>query len=162
MSVHDRQRIHGGGADTTGFVADGSRPVLVCLVRHFVPCQTPRVRDADPTSGELAFLSELASRFPVDDWYHQDDDGTLWMIVSRDFVTNGSVTATLRLDYDGRTMRGGWSPSGLNWDDGVRASDALIDTSTNDGLQVDCVEPQLDGIVAAAWFARHIEKRHSH
>ena len=45
------------------------------------------------------------------------------MIVSR-FVVDNVVRKTLRLDYDGHSLRGGWSPAFLSWDDGVRAADA--------------------------------------
>ena len=54
------------------------------------------------------------------------------MMVSYTFGPPGLAVGTLRLDYDGCDLRGGWSPSDLNWDDGVRADDARIDTSAPD------------------------------
>ena len=48
------------------------------------------MRDADPTPDETRFFQELSRRVPgLDEWYHADADGTLWMCVSFDFVTSG-------------------------------------------------------------------------
>ncbi|MEV4344595.1 hypothetical protein AB0J83_08980 [Actinoplanes sp. NPDC049596] len=117
------------------------------------------MRDAEPTAEESAFFAELARQLPdVQDWYHQDDAGTLWMITSYDFAHGNQIHKTLRLDYDGKSLRGGWSPSCLNWDDGVRADDALIDTTGPDGLRLDCVDPTIDAAVAAGWFWRHVDR----
>ena len=89
---------------------------------------------------EARFFQELSKRVRgLDDWYHQDADGTLWMTVSYTFGPPGLAVGTLRLDYDGWDLRGGWSPADLNWDDGVKADDAQIDTGAPDGLSVDCV-----------------------
>ncbi|MFI7519148.1 hypothetical protein [Micromonospora globbae] len=118
------------------------------------------MRDAEPTAEESAFFAELARHVPdVQDWYHQDDGGALWMIASYDFAQGNQIYKTLRLDYDGKSLRGGWSPSCLNWDDGVRADDALIDTAGPDGLRRGCVDPTTDAAAAAAWFRRHIDRR---
>jgi hypothetical protein len=120
------------------------------------------VRDVEPTAKESAFFAELARQVPdVQDWYHQDDDGILWMVASYDFAQGSQIRETLRLDYDGQSLRGGWSPSCLNWDDGVRADDALIDTTSPGGLRLDCVGPTADAAEAAAWFRRHIDRRHT-
>ncbi|WP_290051896.1 hypothetical protein, partial [Amycolatopsis solani] len=84
--------------------------------------------------GELAFATSLAPE--PDYWLHADDDGTPWLLVSRDCIEKRTVIATLRLDFDDRGVRGGWSPSCLNWDDGARAEEALIDVVGPDGLVV--------------------------
>jgi hypothetical protein len=81
------------------------------------------------------------------------------MTASYDFAQGNQIYETLRLDYDGKSLCGGWSPSCLNWDDGVRADDALIDTTGPDGLRLDCVDPTTDAAAAAAWFRRHIDRR---
>jgi hypothetical protein len=117
------------------------------------------VRDSDPTPDERAFFDELLRHVPgLDDWYHEDPDGTLWMVASYDFVVDNCVRKTLRLDYDGRNLRGGWSPACLNWDDGVRADDALIDTTPPDGLRIDEVSSNAAVDAASAWFKEHIER----
>lgn len=91
--------------------------------------------DREPTAAELDFATALAELVPaLDYWLHADDDGTPWLLVSQDRVEGGAVRATLRLDFDGRGIRGGWSPSCLNWDDGMRAEEALIDLVGGDGL----------------------------
>ncbi|MGW7682465.1 hypothetical protein ACWGID_17115 [Kribbella sp. NPDC054772] len=118
------------------------------------------MRDSDPTDVERAFFEGLSARVPgLDEWYHEDSDGTPWMLVSHDFVIGNAVTDTLRVDYDGTNLRGGWSPACLNWDDGVRADDALIDTSPPDGLRLDDVAPGPAAAATARWFAEHIARR---
>ena len=102
----------------------------------------------------------MSQRVPgVQDWYHQDPDGEPWMLVSYDFVEGGAVRETLRVDYDGARLRGGWSPSCLNWDDGVRAAEAFIDTGPPDGLRMDLVsDPREAAAIASAWFRAHVER----
>ncbi|MFJ8690974.1 hypothetical protein [Micromonospora wenchangensis] len=116
------------------------------------------MRDTEPTAEETAFFVELARHIPdVQDWYHQDDGGTLWMTASYDFVQGNQIYQTLRLDYDGKCLRGGWSPSCLNWDDGVRADEAMVDTAGPDGLRLGSVDPITDAAAAVAWFRRHLD-----
>ncbi|MDQ7806450.1 hypothetical protein Q5425_22140 [Amycolatopsis sp. A133] len=69
-------------------------------------------REGGPTDAELAFATSLNSLAPgLDYWLHADDDGTPWLLVSLDFFKKRAVSATLRLDFDDRGIRGGWSPS---------------------------------------------------
>jgi hypothetical protein len=106
---------------------------------------------------EREFFAALERTLPgVQDWYHADPDGTLWMIASYDLVEDNAVHGTLRVDWDGRTLRGGFSPSCLNWDDGVRAEDALIDSAAPHGLHVDGVDPAAAAEATAAWMSRHV------
>lgn len=114
------------------------------------------MRDPDPTPDEAEFFALLSRQIPdVQDWYHQDDDGTLWMCASRDYVRGNSVIATLRVDYDGSSLVGGWSPGFLNWDDGVRARIAGIDTAAPHGIDRLTDSPEHAARAAADWFATH-------
>ncbi|QIS10609.1 hypothetical protein [Nocardia arthritidis] len=119
------------------------------------------MRHQDPTPDEQSFFAALRTQVAaIDDWYHADDDGTLWVIASLDLVDrNGHIHDTLRVDYDGTSLRGGWSPAGLNWDDGVRATSAGIDTSPPDGLCHDNIAPLEAAQTAAEWFIAHRERR---
>jgi hypothetical protein len=109
------------------------------------------------TEWERRFFDELSSRIPeLQDWYHQDADGTPWMTVSYDFIAaGGGVAATLRLDYDGVELVGGWSPSFLNWDAGVRARVAEVDTTPPDGLVASMGTPEEAVGTALPWFEAH-------
>ncbi|GAB3148121.1 hypothetical protein GCM10027290_32370 [Micromonospora sonneratiae] len=118
------------------------------------------MRDSEPTPDETTFFHHLSALVPgLDDWYHADDDGGLWMMASYDFTANNAVCATLRVDYDGQKLRGGWSPACLNWDDGVRAEEALISTASPEGLHLDDLGPYDAAVAAAAWFQTHISHR---
>jgi hypothetical protein len=92
---------------------------------------------------------------PLDVWPRADDDGTPWLCISLDVMKEGAVWRTLRLDFDGATLKGGWSPSCLNWDDGVRADDAGIDASPPDGIHRVGLTPEVAAALAHAWFDDH-------
>jgi hypothetical protein len=110
------------------------------------------VREADPTAEEQLFFRSLSQRLDdLQDWYHADDDGTLWMTVSYDFCRDGCVAATLRCDWDGARLLGV-----LNWDDGVRAEVAGVATMPPDGLEADAADPELAAAIAGAWFEAHL------
>ena len=93
----------------------------------------------------------------LDYWLHEDDDGSPWLLVSEDFCIGNTIGDTLRLDFDATGMRGGWSPAFLNWDDGVRAETAAINTNGPDGMMVAAADrsPAELARVAADWFTGH-------
>lgn len=108
------------------------------------------------TPEEAVFLARLLRHRPhLDCWRHTTPDGKPWLIVSRDFVENNVIHDTLRLDFDGRTIKGGWSPAFLNWDDGVPATEAGIDLSPPDGIDLTSDSVEQLAITAAAWFRDH-------
>ncbi|MEU8418738.1 hypothetical protein AB0C24_38555 [Amycolatopsis japonica] len=112
-------------------------------------------REGEATRAERAFAMSLDTLVPgLDYWLHADDDGTPWLLVSQDIVEGDAVRDTLRLDFDARGIRGGWSPACLNWDDGVRAEEALIDLSGPDGLHYLADRAPVEDLArrAAAWF----------
>jgi hypothetical protein len=84
---------------------------------------------------EDAFLGQLLKGWSLDVWLHEDGEGQC--LLSKDFVNDGAVRATLRLDYDGSRIEGGWSRACLNWDDGVRAKEAGDDTRGLDGIEAE-------------------------
>ena len=106
---------------------------------------------AEPTQLEAEIASALDRLHPgLDYWLHKDPDGTAWMAVSLDIIRGGGIVAVPRIDIDTNGARGGLSPAMLNWDDGVRAEDAGIDTTGpagfNEPLGLDLVDQ------AALWF----------
>jgi len=106
---------------------------------------------AEPTQFEAEFASALDRRHPgLDYWLHKDPDGTPWMVVSLDIIRGGGIVAVPRIDIDRNGARGGHSPAMLNWDDGVRAEDAGIDTIGPGGFD----EPLGPNLVdqTALWF----------
>lgn len=116
------------------------------------------MRDQEPTPWEAAFFAGVQAAVPgVQDWCHADDDGTLWMCVSYDVVASDGVTRTLRVDWDGRTLLGGDSPGFLNWDDGVRARAAGVETRLPGGLDVVAGSVEEAVAAASAWFRRRLE-----
>jgi hypothetical protein len=115
-------------------------------------------RREHPIAAEIGFAQVLDELMPgLDYWLHQDPDNTPWMLVSLDFVVNNVVRDTLRLDVDETGIRGGWSPANLNGDDGVRASDAGMDTAGPDAIHLDAGRvPVADlPVRAGSWFAHH-------
>jgi hypothetical protein len=94
-------------------------------VDAFIERHCRRKGDAVPTAEQASFFAELSACIPeLMDWYRRDADGTPWMIVSYDFMAGDLVVATLRLDYDGRNLRGGWSPASVTPDDAARGMHA--------------------------------------
>jgi hypothetical protein len=79
------------------------------------------------TPQEQTFLANLLGSRSLDVWLHEGSKGK-WPIVSKDCPEEGTIRATLRLDFDGSSIRGGWSPANLNWDDGVALNEPEIDT----------------------------------
>lgn len=73
------------------------------------------MRSEDPTESEARFFEALSAKVPdVQDWYHRDADGALWMIVSYDVVdANNCVRETWRCDFDGNRLKAGSSPAFL-------------------------------------------------
>jgi hypothetical protein len=118
------------------------------------------MRASSPTPDEAEFLALLKERVPdIDDWYHQDPDGTPWMIVSYDIVVASAVRATLRVDFDGHSLRGCWSPAFLNWDDGIRAVGERFDTGPPYGFRADEVSVSEAADLAANWLLARIAAR---
>jgi hypothetical protein len=116
------------------------------------------VRNEEPTESEARFFEALSAKVPnVQDWYHRDANGALWMIVSYDLVDEQNrVRATLRCDFDGDRLKAGSSPGFLNWDDGVRADDAGMDLSALEALDARVTTPGSAAEIAAAWFHARI------
>jgi len=105
------------------------------------------------TPAESQFLAAVAQRMPfLDDWYHVDDQGRPWLLLSMDFGTDRAVEATLRLDFDGAGIQGGWSPACLNWEAG-------IDLSPPEGINVVSEDPALLADRAVEWFRWHRDRR---
>jgi hypothetical protein len=109
---------------------------------------------------EQAFLQRLLVDHPpyLDVWLHTKADGTPWILISFDFVEAGAVRDTLRLDFDGGSIAGGWSPSSLNWDDGVRAEAANIPLDPPDGINLGGRTPAELADAARAWFDEHYSR----
>ena len=80
-------------------------------------------------------------------------------MVSLDFIDEKTVHRTLRLDFDGAAIRGGWSPANLNWDAELRATHADIDTALPDGIEVAAGTVEALAEAARTWFQRHVATR---
>lgn len=118
------------------------------------------MRDAPPTAREAAFFDRLSALVPdVQDWYHVDDDGTLWMTASYDETIDGVMATTWRIDFDGLELVGGRSPANLNWDDGVRGRATGMSLEPPDGLVADVSSVEEAAQVAADWFHRVTQGR---
>ena len=112
--------------------------------------------DRTPTEAEATFLDALLPVYlDLDVWLHEDDDGTPWLMVSHDMVVGSHITDTLRADFDGGAVRGGWSPATLNWDSGGRAAYAEIETGPPDGLDLSGLPVTELAEATAQWFANH-------
>ncbi len=115
--------------------------------------------NAGRTEAENRFLATLLPGRPrLMVWPRSDVGGAPWLCVSLDFSEGNRIQRTLRLDFDGTSLRGGWSPGFLNWDDGVRAEDAGVDTLGPDGLALDTPDADEAGRTAGRWFDDHIAR----
>jgi hypothetical protein len=111
------------------------------------------------TSEEERFVGAVMRQVPgLHDWYHVDGQGRPWVMLSLDFVTDGVVRATLRLDFDGARIQGGWSPACLNWDAEVRAVEAGIDLTPPVGIEKRSEDPTLLADRAVEWFRWHLTR----
>jgi hypothetical protein len=130
--------------------------------RRKAPDRLRAVRQAPPTPTELAFFDRLKSVVPdVQDWYHVDDDETLWMTASYDDMVNGVMATTWRVDFDGHELVGGRSPANMNWDDGVRARSTGMSTEPPDGFVAKVSSAKDAAQIAADWLDRVTEGRSS-
>jgi len=98
----------------------------------------------------------LVDRPPyLDVWLHTDADGRPWMLIAMDVIEGGAIRDTLRLDFDGDSIAGGWSPYFLNGDGGVRAAAANIPTGPPEGIELGSRPPAELAAAARAWFDEH-------
>ncbi|ARJ06465.1 hypothetical protein GCM10010988_17180 [Cnuibacter physcomitrellae] len=111
-------------------------------------------RTSKPTDDEQLFRRLVVEQIPnADFWYHQDAGSEApWMMVSLDVEDGKRIMRTWRCDFDGERLEAGLSPAGLNWDDGVRASDAGIDVHGADGMSLEVVDIPTAAEVAVRWF----------
>jgi hypothetical protein len=117
------------------------------------------------TAFEIEFLRHFGHPSPwadiVDVRLHADAGGRPWLLVHMDFIERGAVRDTLRLDVEEGRIRGGWSPSFLNGDDGVKATEAGIDVGSSDGIDMTSSSIEELARVARAWFDDHALGWHS-
>lgn len=112
------------------------------------------MRELPATPTEAEFLAKLRQRVPaVQDWYHADQDGTLWMAVSYDDEVDGELRATWRLDFDGIELVAGRSPAFLNWDDGVRGRETGMTLDPPGGLTAQPASISEAVEIASEWFS---------
>lgn len=109
---------------------------------------------APRTNAEAEFLAALLLDEPpyLDVWTHTNAAGEPWLCVSLSLASGVAVERTLRLDFDGRCIRGGWSPANLNWDSGLPAQEAGIDTRPPDGIEVTGGSPTALAQASRDWF----------
>lgn len=112
------------------------------------------MRDVAATPTETEFVTGLRRRVPaLQDWYHADADGTLWVTVSYDDEVDGELRATWRLDFDGVELVAGRSPAFLNWDDGVRGRETGMILDPPDGLTARPASVSEAVEIASEWFS---------
>jgi hypothetical protein len=113
------------------------------------------------TPDEDRFLAAFPSGPPyVDVWPRADTDGSPWLCLSMDLLGDGMIWRTLRVDFDGITIKGGVSPAHLNWDDGVRAAVAGIDTNPPLGFAAAVTTPEEAAGLVADWFRSNQARGH--
>jgi hypothetical protein len=112
----------------------------------------------EPTARELEFIEQLEKHTSppyFDLWLHTSSENKPWLLVSMSYINEGVVNKTLRLDFDGNCITGGWSLHNLNGDDGVPAALAGVSIDPPDGIFATNLPPADLGIIAAEWFRCH-------
>jgi hypothetical protein len=120
----------------------------------------------EPTAAEADFIERLEALMPrsLEFYFWQDRDGTPWMITFLSFSEMRGVdmglVKTLRLDFDSRGVRGGWSTDNMDWDADIRAEAAGVDMNPPDGISIAASRSTSDEMAraVAAWFQRHWEE----
>jgi hypothetical protein len=114
--------------------------------------------ESEMTAAESSFVACLRPSVPnLDVWLHETN-GIPWLIASVDVARAQAIVATWRIDFDGTTICSGLSPASLNWDDGVSAAKAGIDTQPPTGLAPIKGEPENLASVAADWLIAAIAR----
>ncbi len=104
------------------------------------------------TPAEASFVLALRSSVAdLDVWLHETN-GLPWLIASVDVVKENWIVSTWRVEFDGATICGGLSPASLNWDDGLSADEAGIDTGPPTGLAATKGSPEDLAASAATWL----------
>jgi hypothetical protein len=116
-----------------------------------------------PTAAEADFIGRLEALVPraLEFYFWQDRDGSPWMIAFRGFSemrgADMVLVKTLRLDFDSRGVRGGWSTGNMDWDARIRAEAAGVDVDPPGGISIAASggTPGEMARAVAAWFQRH-------
>lgn len=105
------------------------------------------------TDNERRFIAALLSTLPdLDVWPFRDEEGQPWILVSVDIVDGGGIRAVPRLDFDGASITGGYSPAYLNWDAELHATAAGIGPASP-GWITAAGSPEELAAAAASWFS---------
>ncbi len=93
-------------------------------------------------------------------WVYGDEVIDEWVMLHVDIVADNKILRTLRVDVDRARVRGGISPGSLDWDEGMRAEDAGIDTRPPDGLEESVKDYSVSGIAEriVSWLEAEIGK----
>lgn len=115
------------------------------------------MRTAPLTQAESDFIAQVQRLVPgIQEWFLEDPDGIPWVMVSFDVLGPRGMSDTLRVDYDGVSVRGGVSPAHLNWDAEVRATDAGIDLEPPKGVYAAGLSPIEAARTASTWILARI------
>jgi hypothetical protein len=105
------------------------------------------------TDAESRFVTALRRQLEtVQIWLHTTEHRP-WLIASVDVVRDRHIERTWRIDFDQSAVEGGLSPASLNWDDGVSASEAGINTDPPLGLPLTTGTPEDLAELVAEWFS---------